>query len=122
MILADIKGDDEDLELKKPTSSRRKAIGFLRKVACGTYLMYDDIVKDPPDPDYKHVTEPEPDNHFFQLSEFAEVNTAATTLEDVRANGVAHRVGVRAPPGRASTPTTRAGRRSTPAASASRRS
>lgn len=93
MILADIKGDDEDLELKKPTSSRRQAIGFLRKVACGTYLMYDDIVKDPPDPDYKHVTEADPDNHFFQLTAFAEVNTAAATFEDVRANGVAHRVG-----------------------------
>ena len=121
-ILADIKGDDEDLDLKKPTGSRRKAIGFLAKVACGTYLMYDDIVHDPPDPDYKHVTDAGAGQPLLPAER---VPGGQHRGDDARGRPRLRRRApgrLRALPGRGRGRGRAAGPRSTPAASASRRS
>ena len=92
-IMAEIKGDGVSLAFG-PRQSQGAAVALLRTVSCGAFVMYDDIVADPPDPDYKHLEEPAPENLQYLIAGDSEVGTAAHTLEDVRAQGVAHRIGI----------------------------
>ena len=92
-IMAEIKGDGVSLAFG-PRQSQSASMALLRTVSCGAYVMYDDIVADPPDPDYKHLEEPAPEPLQYLIAEEPEVVAAAQTLEDVRSKGVAHRIGV----------------------------
>ena len=66
------------------------AMGLLRHVSCGAYLAYEDIVADPPDPDFEHVTEPQVAS--LPTSGLAAADEAVTAVEGLRANAVAQRV------------------------------
>jgi hypothetical protein len=92
-IMAEIKGDGVSLAFG-PRQSQGASMALLRTVSCGAFVMYDDIVADPPDPDYKHLEEPAPEPLQYLIASEPEVGAAAQTLEDVRSQGVAHRIGV----------------------------
>lgn len=91
-IVAEIKGDD--LGFTQAAGTEAAALSLLRSISCGTYVMYADIVADPPDPAYKDLVEPATNEVDLSLLPFGEVRAALTALEDVRVHGVAHRIGV----------------------------
>lgn len=92
-LIAEIKGDGVGIGFT-PRQTQDAALALLRSISCGAFLMYDDIVADPPDPDFKHLETATPDTRALALAGNSDVSAAAQTLEDVRANGVAHRIGV----------------------------
>ncbi len=91
-LLSIVQDGQPELEFRKPAASRDEAISVLQKVSCGAYLMYGDIIADPPDPDFKHLTEPHPET--MPVTGLAQADQAATNLEQARAEGQAQRVGV----------------------------
>lgn len=90
--LLSIVQDGTKLEFRTPEASLDAAISLLQKVSCGAYLMYGDIIADPPDPDYKHVTEPAVDSP--DLTGLVHADLAASDLAEVTAQGEAQRHGV----------------------------
>lgn len=95
-IVAELKGVGAGIDGLSfgPRQTQSAAVALLRSVSCGAYLMYDDIVADPPDPDYKHLEEAKPQVPTFGPGEDASVIAAVQTLEETRAQGLAHRIGV----------------------------
>ena len=69
-----------------------KAMDLLATVACNAFHMYEDIIADPPDPDFKHVLDPAPDT--YPSTGDLGVDRTVAALERMRAGGVASRVGV----------------------------
>lgn len=91
-IVAEIK--DSELDFTQAAGTQNGALALLRNISCGTYVMYDDIVADPPDPVYKELASGEPAQYDWLLGADGNVIVAARELEEARAKGVAHRIGV----------------------------
>ena len=92
-IMAEIKGDGVSVGFSRG-SSIEKSVALLRSVSCGAFVMYDDIVADPPDPNYKDLVEPAPASVDTSLTTDPSVVAAVQALEETTAYGNAHRAGV----------------------------
>ena len=92
-IMAEIKGDGVSLAFG-PRQSQGAAVALLRNISCGAFLMYADIVADPPDPDYEQLAAPADPQLNLGLTSDASVADAAQILEETAAYGKAHRIGI----------------------------
>ncbi len=91
-LLSLVQTGQTELKFRSPDDSLSEAISLLQKVSCGAYLMYSDIVADPPDPDFRHITDPQPET--LPVTSLAHADMAVNALETARAEGEAERVGV----------------------------
>ncbi len=91
-LLSIVQTGQPELKFRTPDDSLGEAISLLQKVSCGAYLMYGDIIADPPDPDFRHATEAQIES--LPMTGLVHADMAVTDLAAVRAQGEAQRVGV----------------------------